>query len=137
MRTASNLAKEATQAHSAALNRLKPAGIKLTCDKFDGCKDRYQYQQWFAQFTAMIEASSVDDDKYKLSQLMAHLNPGSLAMGLIADYKIIAENYPLAINDLEKEFRDKDRNRSDLFLQLLNKFPSYDITFEGTRIYLG
>ena len=85
----------------------------------------------------MIKASSVDDDKYKLSQLMVHFNPGGLVMGLIGDYEIIAKNYPLAINDLEKEFLDDDRNHSDLFLQLISKSPSYDVTFENTRIYLG
>ena len=57
------LAKKASEAQTAALIKLKPAGIKLSCGKFDCRKGRYQYMQWKAQFTDMIKVSSVDDDK--------------------------------------------------------------------------
>ena len=63
LQDASELAKKATEAQTAALIKLKPAGIKLSYRKFDGRKDRYQYMQWKAQFTDMIKVSSVDDDK--------------------------------------------------------------------------
>ena len=65
MKNASLLAAEAAKAQTAALVKLKPAGIKLTCTKFDGGKDRHQYKQWFTQFTAMIEASGVEDNRVK------------------------------------------------------------------------
>ena len=61
----SKLAADAAKAQTAALIKLKPAGIKLTCSKFDGGKDRHQYSQWYSQFTAMIEASGVEDDRVK------------------------------------------------------------------------
>ena len=57
MKAASDLAAAAAKAQTAALVKLKPAGIKLICNKFDGGKDRHQYKQWFTQFSAMIEAS--------------------------------------------------------------------------------
>ena len=56
----------------------------------------------------MIEASSVNDDKYRLCQVMAHRVPSGLVTGLVADFEISAENYSLAIAALEGEFLDKD-----------------------------
>ena len=38
IKNVSNLAAEAAKAQTAALIKLKPAGIKLTCTKFDGEK---------------------------------------------------------------------------------------------------
>ena len=56
---------DAANAQTAALIKLKPAGIKLICSKFDGGKDRHQYSQWYSQYTAMIEASGVEDNRVK------------------------------------------------------------------------
>ena len=67
LRNVSKLVADAAKAQTAALIKLKPAGIKLTCSKFDGGKDRHQYSQWYSQFTAMIEASGVEDNRVKLS----------------------------------------------------------------------
>ena len=68
LRNVSKLAADAANAQTAALIKLKPAGIKLICSKFDGGKDRHQY----SQFTTMIEASGVEDNRVKLSQLVTH-----------------------------------------------------------------
>ena len=102
MKNASILAAEAAKAQTAALVKLKPAGIKLTCNKFDGGKDRHQYNQWFTQFTAMIKASGVEDNRVKLSQLVTHLVSGGLALKLIAEFEITEDNYAPAIAALEK-----------------------------------
>lgn len=66
--------------------------------------------QWFAQFTAMIEASSVDNDKYRLSQLMAQLISDVLAMELVDEFEINADNYAPAIAALEGEFLEINKN---------------------------
>ena len=137
MKNASLLAAEAAKAQTAALVKLKPAGIKLTCNKFDGGKYRHQYKQWYTQFTAMIEASGVEDNRVKLSQLVTHLVSGGLALKLIAEFEITEDNYAPAIAALEKEFLDKDKNKKELLQQILSKTPSYDTTFESTRIYLS
>merc|ERR1711888_52074 len=93
LRNVSELAADAANAQTAALIKLKPAGIKLICSKFDGGKDRHQYSQWYSQFIAMIEASGVEDNRVKLSQLITHLNPGDLALKLVSDLEIKDANY--------------------------------------------
>ena len=133
----SKLAADAANAQTAALKKLKPAGIKLSCSKFDGGKDRHQYSQWYSQFIAMIEASGVEDNRVKLSQLITHLAPGGLALKLVSDLEIKDANYAPAIAALEKEFLDKAKNKKELLQQVLNKAPSYDTTFESTRVYLS
>ena len=68
---------------------------------------------------------------------MTHLLPGGLALKLIAEFEITEDNYAPAIAALEKEFLDKDKNKKELLQQVLSKTPSYDTTFESTRIYLS
>ena len=59
----------------------------------------------------MIEASGVEDNRVKLSQLVTHLVSGGLALKLIAEFEITEDNYAPTIAALEKEFLDKDKNK--------------------------
>ena len=122
----------------AAIANLRgcPTKIQLNCPTFDGnTKDRFQFKHWLAQFECIIEASPNMLDKYKLSVLKSKVS--GLASQFIQHLELTAENYPVALDRLKKEYLDIPFIIDELLKQILNKTPGFEPDYMRTRQYLA
>ena len=108
----------------------------LKCDYFTGeGTSVLQYHAFISQFNNIVGLRSNLTDGTKFTYLKNYLK--GYALKLVQHLHVSDENYPVALNLLNKEFLNKDALVDNLLKKLFDLKPKFDTTYLETKVYIN
>ena len=109
---------------------------ELKCKTFSGKSlDKLEFKNFLQQFQNCIDACDSLTDAGKLTYLRSFLT--DYAFKTISHLSITDANYCIALQLLKDEFLDIQYIIDEIFKQLLDKQPKFDVSFREARMYIN
>jgi len=108
----------------------------LKCSSFSGeDSDSLKFHDFITQFRNVVDFRSNLAASSKLTYLKGYLT--GYALKVVSHLKTDNENYPVALELLEREFLNKDQLVDDLFSRLVALKPISDCDSHHTKLYIN
>ena len=130
-----NASFNVSQSSESSITKIDAKVPVLQCGNFSGEEDKMEFRTFLVQFNNLIDSKRHLSSSAKLTYLRGYLR--GYALKVISYLPINDDNYQNAVKLLKDEFLDIPYLKEQMFKQIVELSPKYDVTYHETRIYIN